>query len=146
MKTPNYGRGHLVFYQAMFDGPKELWAWIMDTLRLASVILESPASITLPLSSNQWTAEKKSGYPLTMYLPFTLATSIQVGKEKIRSMKINHASKAIAITNKTFVISLPVLLRLQFMLAIAICHEVVHAISFGKSPPRSGVYRLPLGN
>lgn len=60
MKTPNYGRVHLVFYQAMFDGPKELWAWITDTLRLASAILESPASITLPLSSYEWTAEKKA--------------------------------------------------------------------------------------
>lgn len=89
---------------------------------------------------------KKSGFPLTMYLPFTIATSVQVGKEKIRSMKLNYAAKAIAITNKKFVISLPVLLRLQFILAIAIYHEVVHAINFGTSLPRSGVYRLWLGN
>lgn len=81
-----------------------------------------------------------------MYLSFNFAKSIQVGKEKIRSMKIDYASKAIAITNKTSVISLSVLLRLQFILAIAICHEVVHAINFGTSPPRSRVYRLSLEN
>lgn len=202
-----------MFDRELFNDPKDLWPSLIDTLRLASAILECPASTvflytlmyeprkklvedSIRLSAelyNVWypkrqmadmkrgvaakmkkleeqiqfewfdeiSAEGKdycpvaytsgnmeqvslinlgpagwdSGLASITHLPYTIGLAIQAEREKLKNMNRSYVTSPIARTNKTYARSLSVLLRLQFRLAVVICHEVVHAVDIGTNPP-----------
>lgn len=110
-----------LFDQDSIDEQPETYAYVMINRNLEAI----------ELGPSGW----DPGYPSDVFLG--TGAILQINKQKERIARIIRSSKRKILKTEKYERHLSRLLRLQLVLAITLCHEMMHVISNGMMPPSS---------